>query len=173
MSLDFSHCSLINIDTALRELAQHEVTAEVVEAYVCAMSFRNFDFLAKRLPFTLDLKTNVPMTWDKLVRHAKRKYWLKNPGFGVLVFDATESCGYVRTYRFASPSWPGHPIYLDQYWTQVADEAVLYEILDTQMSKFIFDTWVSYQSKVTELPTEFVNGRRANMAFPHHDGHFR
>ncbi|MYM74996.1 hypothetical protein GTP56_22760 [Duganella sp. FT134W] len=162
MPFDFSRCSLINIDTSLQELAQDEITAEVVDAYVCAMSFRNFDFLEKRLSFVLDLKTNAPSTWDKLVEHAKRKYWLKDAGFGILVFDATESCGYVRTYRFASPSWPGHRIYLDQHWTQVADEATLYEMLDTQMSRSIFDAWVEYQSKIVELPTEFVNGRHAN-----------
>lgn len=162
MLLDFSRCSLINIDTSLEKLAQHEITAEIMDAYVCAMSFRNFDFLDKRLPFILDLKTSVPSTWDKLVAHAKRKYWLKKPGFGVLVFDANESCGYVRTYRFANPSWPGHPVYLDHSWTQVTDEAILYSMLDTQASKSIFDAWVSYQSKVTELPTEFVNGRHAN-----------
>jgi hypothetical protein len=162
MPLSFSHCSLINIDTSLQELDPHEITAEVVDAYVCAMSFKNFDFLEKRLSFVLDLKTNVPSTWDKLMAHAKRKYWLKDPGLGVLVFDANESCGYVRTYRFASPSWPGHSVYLDESWMKVRDEAMLYAMLDTQASKSVFDAWVLYQSKVTELPTEFVNGRHSN-----------
>lgn len=162
MSVEFASCSLINIDSAMDELPNNEVTADLIDTYVCTMSFKNFDFLQRRIPFVLDLKTNKLFTWHMLVAKAKHKYWLKQPGFGILVFDANEASGFIRTYRFSDASWPFHEQYCDASWIQVADEATLYSMLDSPVARSIYDAWFSHRERVTELPTTFVNGRHAN-----------
>lgn len=161
MPNDFSRYRLINIDSMLEELDE-EVGPELIDLYVCTLSFKNFDFLERRLHFVLDLKTDVMSTWTGLVAYSKTKYWLRNPGFGVLVFDAVAASGFIRTYRFAQPGWPGHAAYLDDTWIRVKDEATLYAMLDTPSAKALYDAWFAHQSRVTELPTEFVQGRHAN-----------
>ena len=155
---------LINIDTALSTLSEREITAEVIDAYVCAHAYKNFDGVEKRLPFVMELCTHSHATWQKLIAAAPHRYWDHQRRHGVLVFDASVECGFTRTYRYRPTSGGRHELGDESRWTSLRDEDALYDVLNTVGAKAIFDAWIKHKDSVTELPTEFVTGRLNNTS---------
>lgn len=155
---------LINIDSALSALPRDEITAQVVDAYVSAYAYKNFDGIQKRLPFVLELSTHDLATWKKLVISAPRRYWSRQQNQGILVFDATVDCGFTRTYRYRPRAGLTHKYAAEEIWTILRDEDTLYEVLDMVSARCIFNSWTKHKDAITDLPTEFVTGRLKNTS---------
>lgn len=155
---------LINIDSGLSALAEHEITAQVVDAYVSAYAYKNFDGIQKRLPFVLELCTHELATWQKLIAFAPNRYWIRRQNQGVLVFDATVDCGFTRTYRYRPRAGLAHEQVDESIWTFLRDDDALYEILNTVGARSIFDSWIKHKDGVIELPTELITGRLNNTS---------
>lgn len=155
---------LFNIDSALSPLSDDEISASLIEARISMLAFKNFDFMEKRLPFVLELCTSSESNWSKLIGIAPQRYWIRGLGIGVLVFNAGQDCGYLRTYRLRANSRAAQEKFADATWTQLKDEETLYAMLDTLGAKVVFNAWVDHKTRVTDLPTELVTGRLGNTS---------
>lgn len=93
---------------------------------------------------------------------ARQRYWIKSTDLAILVFDATQDCGYIRTYRYTGGGTYGSSTADQTDWVRVKDEDALYELLNTPGAKAVFAAWNDHKTMVTALPTEFVTGRLKN-----------
>ena len=155
---------LLNIDSAFSPLTLPEITAEIIEARISMLAFKNFDSIEKRLPFVLDLCTHQPRFWQELLIECLDAYSLEREREWVLVFPATVDCGYIRTYRFQPSKSAISPEQYCKCTRKVKDAETLYGILNTADALASFNRWYAAKTKATELPTEFVNGRLANTS---------
>lgn len=156
---------LINVDSSLNALADHEVTGRVIDAIVSAQSFRNFDDIPKRLPHVLELCTKKEHFWRELIAVAAKRYRVRDTGQDVLLFEQSLDCGFLRTFRFKPEPLlaSGSSELLGSHeWVTLANENVLYDLLDCEAAKAVHQAWNDQKTRATDLPTEFVNGRLAS-----------
>lgn len=155
---------LINLDTSLKSLSEGEITGEVIDAYICSLSFKNFDSVNKRLPFLVESCTHIEANWRKLIPLANKHIWVRDTQSGVLVFHANNDCGCIRTYRLREKPGIKQSNLVSESWVQVKDEDVLYEMLNTPAARAVFSAWVEHKTRATEMPTVMVNGRLKNTS---------
>ncbi|MEN5064055.1 MULTISPECIES: hypothetical protein [Achromobacter] len=155
---------LINIDSALNALPKADVTAEIIEARISSLAFKNFDSVEKRLRFMLEFCTHEPSFWIKLAEICAAAYFLKAEREWVLVFPATIDCGYMRSYRFQPRNLAASPQQYCRNILLLPNSEALYELVDTPAAHHVFDEWHKAKTKATELPTELVSGRLANTS---------
>jgi hypothetical protein len=156
---------LVNVDSSLNALADHDVTGRIIDAIVSVYSFRNFDEIPKRLPHVLELCTKKEHFWRELIAVAARRYRVRDTGQEVLLFEQSPECGFLRTFRFRpEPSWALSSLELadGHEWVTLANEGVLYDLLDCATAKAVHQAWNDQKTRATDLPAEFVNGRLAN-----------
>ena len=158
--LGHKNFALINIDSACKIDA--EITGKTIDAYICSMSFKNFDDIKKRFPFLFECCTYNKSNWLKLIPCADTRVWIKNLQTGVLIFDANEECGYVRTYRFLANNEAN--IKPNESWVSVKNEAVLYDILNTPTANAVFSSWIEHKNRVTEMSAVMCGGRLQNTS---------
>lgn len=156
---------LINIDSSLNALADHKVTGRIIDARVSMHSFRTFDEVPKRLPHVLELCTGKEHFWRELILVAAKRYRVKSTGQDVLLFEQSLDCGFIRTFRFR-PELPwasgAADLGVGHEWITLANEDVLYNMLDGGAAKAVHKAWNDQKTRATDLPTEFVNGRLVN-----------
>ncbi|MCV3278395.1 hypothetical protein [Aeromonas hydrophila] len=155
---------LLVIDKNYESLSDTEVTAEVMDSYICMMSINMLDF-PKRKEHILELVTHKIQYWERLIKEADELFWLNNEGRGWAVFYPSQDCGYTRIYRF-KPS-KEHDLRRNKpwdigSWRSVQSEASLLDILNTVEYREIFKNWKTHQLKVNSVPTEFSEGRLSN-----------
>ncbi len=155
---------LLSIDKNYESLNDSQVSAEVIDSYICVMSFNFLDF-SKRKEHILELVTHKLSYWERLIRKANELYWLKNEGRGWAVFLPNQDCGFTRIYRF-KPS-KEHDIRRETPWNtgnwkHIQSEMTLLSILDTIEYSTIFKNWKVHQLNVNSVPTEFAEGRLSN-----------
>lgn len=157
---------LLSIDKNYEYLSDAEVTAEVMDSYICMMSLNMLD-LPKRKEHILELVTHKLQYWERLIGEANELFWLKKEGRGWAVFYPNQDCGYTRIYRY-KPS-KDHDIRRDKpwdigSWKYIQSELSLLNILNSVEYSEIFKNWKSHQLKVNTVPTEFAGGRISNTA---------
>lgn len=155
---------LFNVDSALHPLTEAEISAEVIDARICMLSFKNFDFIERMLPHVLEVCTHSEESWRKLVALADKRYWLRSQEEGVLVFEPNRDCGCLRTYRFRGnhrQTLANHP---DASWTFIKNEQTLYEVIDSPAFRVVYSAWVDHQNRVMKMPTVLVTGRLENTS---------
>lgn len=123
--------------------------------------FRNFDFVAKRLPFLVECSTRDPFIWLRLVDFASDRYWICEAVEGVAVYAATDHCGCIRTYRF-NVNHAARAQQWDRKWLSLPNEQALYAKLNTPASRAVFDSWHHWSSQSTEATTTLAEGRFKN-----------
>lgn len=160
------HIPPLVIDKNYESLSDTEVTAEVMDSYICMMSLNILDF-PKRKEHILELVTYKIQYWERLVKEADELFWLKNEGRGWAAFYPNQDCGYTRIYRY-KPS-KDHDIRRDKpwdigSWRNVQSEASLLDILNTVEYCETFKNWKAHQLKINSAPTEFAEGRLSNTA---------
>ena len=151
---------LFNVDSIAEEVTGDQ-RAATIDLCVASLAFKNFDFVAKRLPFLVECSTYDPFTWLQLVDCAAERYWIREAVEGVAVYAATDHCGCIRTYRFNV----NHPARAQQWgrkWISLPNEQALYNKLDTPVSRAVFNSWHFWQSQSTELATTRAEGRFKN-----------
>lgn len=156
---------LINIDTRMNTLQQHEVTASVVDAYVVAYAF-NLVEMERSVPFVLSLVTHNEDLWLKLLEACGWACWMRREGCGVAVFEPDSTCGATRVYQWTPQRdqrkyYPGpHPVSIA--WKVVDSETRLIALLDSQDRPKKYEEWVAHQTQALALPTQLAEGRIAN-----------
>ncbi|WP_342324254.1 hypothetical protein AAEY27_07245 [Kosakonia sp. BYX6] len=150
---------LINVDSFIEGLPAEKRDAQIADLAIASLAFRNFDCFPRRKPFILDCVTDDPLLWEKLCDAANRRYWVKATRESLLLFDATPLCGCLRTYRIRQPSLTDSP---RQGWTQVASEAVLYNMLDTPANRAVWQYWTEATARQTAHATGLAEGRMSN-----------
>jgi len=153
-----------NIDSVLEESGDISVNAKTIDAYAVALSFKNFDFVEKRLPFLLECSTRRVDYWEALVEECNVIYLIRDTNTAVLVFLQTCDSGCIRTYRLRGKQSYKSEQALHAKAVLIWDEDTFYRILDTESARFVFQAWHEQKSRATELPTELVNGRMANTS---------
>lgn len=157
---------LLSIDKNYESLSDAEVTAQVMDGYICVMSLNLLDF-PKRKEHILELVTHKLHYWERLIREADELFWLKKEGRGWAAFYPNQDCGYTRVYRY-KPS-KDHDIRRDKpwdvgSWRLIQSETSLIDILNTVEYSEIFKNWKTHQIKVNSTPTEFAEGRLSNTS---------
>ena len=152
---------ILNIDSKFQTLLDDQVTARLIDTDVSMYAFGNFNEIEKRKEFVLDLSTKNKLYWKKLIEAASRRYWLSNANHGVVIFEQSIDCGYIRTYRFSGVV-DDVGSSADVQWTRLRDENALYEILDSPDARLVFSSWCAHKDEVNNLPTVFVKGRLQN-----------
>jgi hypothetical protein len=155
-----SEWRLFNVDSLVEELAGDQ-SASTIDLCVASLAFRNFDFVAKRLPFLVECSTRDPFTWLRLVDFASERYWIREADEGVAVYAATDHCGCIRTYRF-NLNHAARAQMWDRKWMSLPNEQALYAKLDTPASRAVFDAWHYWSSQSTEATTMLAEGRFKN-----------
>lgn len=61
---------LFNIDSLIQELKGEAPDGPTIDLYVASLAFKNFDFVAKRLPFVIESVTHEALIWRELVQIA-------------------------------------------------------------------------------------------------------
>jgi len=156
---------LISIDTSLKALPRHEVTAAVADAYVAAYAF-NLVEMERSVPFIISLVTHDEDLWLQLLVACQWTCWLRSEGCGVAVFEPDSACGATRVYQWTPH--PGqrrlypapHPANLD--WKAVDSETQLIALLDLQDRPKKYEEWAAHQAQTLALPTQFAEGRMEN-----------
>ncbi|MGH8601250.1 MAG: toxin-antitoxin system TumE family protein [Gammaproteobacteria bacterium] len=151
---------LFNIDTLLAEIDGPQPDASTMDLYVAALSYKNFDFIERRLPFVVESVTHNLETWRKLVAAAPQKYWTQRNQEGVVIYPQTDHCGCLRSYRYRG-RLPGVQA-LSSEWVTVADCRALYSILNTAAAKGVYDAWYEWMSVDTREATDLADGRFEN-----------
>jgi len=155
---------LVNVDDFAKDLdCDDEEMAATLDICVAALAYKNFEFLNQRYPFVIECRTNDPLLWLQLVKAADRRYWIANAADGVAVFDATEHCGCLRTYRLGQPS-DRRVGAVGENWVSVRDEAALCSLLDTPAARGVYKAWHEWATKSTADASEFAEGRNANTS---------
>jgi hypothetical protein len=155
---------LFNVDSSLAPLTEAEVNAAIIDARVSMLSFKNFDFMEKRLHFVLECVTYTHSYWLSLAKACDQSFTIRRDGSTILVFPQTVDCGCIRTYRFRPSSAGRLPHNLTVEARALPNEEALYELLDTLSARQVFDAWHQAKTKATDLPTEFVEGRMTNTS---------
>jgi hypothetical protein len=155
---------LLSIDKNYESLNDAEVTAKVMDSYICVMSLNMLDF-PKRKEHILELVTHKIQYWERLIQEANELFWLKNESRGWAVFYPNQDCGYTRIYRY-KPS-KDHDIRRDKpwgigTWRHIQSEVSLLDILNSVEYSEIFKNWKAHQLEVNTVPTEFADGRISN-----------
>jgi hypothetical protein len=155
---------LLSIDKNYEALNDAEVTAKVIDSYICVMSLNMLEF-PKRKEHILELVTHKLQYWERLIKEADELFWLNNEGRGWAAFYPSQDCGYTRIYRY-KPS-KEHDIQRDKpwgigSWRHIQSEASLLDILDRVEYSEIFKNWKAHQLKVNSVATEFAEGRLSN-----------
>lgn len=156
-----SEWRLFNVDSLVEELAGGDQSASTIDLYVASLAFRNFNFVAKRLPFLVECSTRDPFTWLRLVDFASERYWIRDALEGVVVCAATEHCGCIRTYRF-NVNHAARAQQWDRKWISLPNEQALYAKLNTPASRAVFDSWHYWISQSTEATATLAEGRLKN-----------
>lgn len=158
----FMRFPLINIDTAFEPLSDAEVTGKLIDARVSMLAYKNFDSVPRRFPFVLELCTSKDAYWMRLLPIASRRFWIKQHDAGVLVFDQTVDCGFIRTFRHKKSGRAPSRGFDGLAWTVLPTEEDLYRVLESDAAKAVHLAWSNHKRSITELPTEFVDGRLSN-----------
>jgi len=155
---------LFSIDTAFHPLKDEEVTGELIEVRISSMSFKNFDFLEKKVSFVLECVTEKPYFWKLLSSSAEKIFFCKKESSTILYFNQTVDCGYIKLYRFRPSA--NALLYLDEtvHASEILSEEYLYNLIDTESARYVFKAWNEHKERVTSLPTEFVEGRMKNTS---------
>jgi hypothetical protein len=155
---------LLSIDKNYLALDDDQVTAGVIDGYICLYSFNALNH-PKRKEHILELVTHNSSYWERIINAADELYWLKNEGRGWAVFLPRQDCGFIRMYKF-KPSKNQDIQRLMPWnigeWKHVQSESVLLGILDSLEYVTIFNGWKCHQTKVNKVPTEFAEGRLSN-----------
>ena len=94
---------------------------------------------------------------------ASKRYWIPEKNEGVAVYDATEHCGCIRTYRLNVD----HPVRAQKWgreWVVLQNERALYTLLDTASAQAIFNSWHHWTTRANENATALAEGRFKNTA---------
>ncbi|UDL05988.1 hypothetical protein J2887_04270 [Marinobacter sp. CA1] len=155
---------LLSIDKNYEALEDSQVTAKVMDCYICAMSLNLLEF-PKRKEHILELVTHRFSYWERLINGADKLYWLKAEGRGWAVFLPNQDCGFTRIYRF-KPS-KEHDIRRDSPWDMgdwktIQSEEPLLDVLSSIEYVSIFKHWKDHRLEVNSVPTEFAEGRLSN-----------
>ena len=155
-------------DEFAEQMAEEETTGDRLDACISAIAFKTLDFMPKRLPFVLELVTRKRYVWQAVLDAADERYWCKQEASGVALYRSNENCGYERLYFYShndGAAFRQRPTTLD--WKSISSLDVLYAQLDTAAARHVFSAWMAYRTKVTELPTVFVNGKLTNTDVHH------
>lgn len=152
---------LFDIDSMLEEAGTPDLPGETIDLWVSALAYKNFDFVEKRRPFLVECRTYNPDTWQRIIEVASKRYWIVDAGEGVVVFDPTNHCGCVRTYRFGCAN-PSTSVHRKWEWCRISSEDSLYSMLDTPGARGIFDAWHKWTTQQTQKATDLADGRRRN-----------
>lgn len=155
---------LINIDSAFSPLSESEVTAEIIEARVKSLSFKNFDEYKGLNDFIIDLCTCIERFWRLLACACSTIYFVQQEKKYVLVFGQSNDCGCIRTYTTChSASFDATPDhnFPVKTLTSLAD---LYKTMDTEAARTVYARWIRQQEEATKLPMELVTGRMSNTS---------
>lgn len=153
---------LLNIDTALKPLSEHEVTAEIIDARVKSLSFKNLDDCKGPYAFAIDCCTCTEAYWLMLVGACSTAYFARKEKKYVLVFEQSSDCGCIRTYTTCHAASFTVNSQCDLQAKPVASVTDIYMILDTEAVRTVYARWIDQQEEATKLPTEFVTGRLSN-----------
>jgi hypothetical protein len=149
-------------DELTDQMSFEDITGERVDACVRALSFKNLDFVPKRLAFVLELVTRRTWVWTALLNAANERYWFTQESCAAALYEAEPDCGYVRLYFLQEEQMRLWRRPQGSRWTTLPNLDALYLQLDTQAALHVHQAWVQHQSQVTELPTVFVEGRMNN-----------
>lgn len=157
---------LLSIDKNYEALSDAEITARVIDGYICVTSLNILEF-PKRKEHVLELVTHKFQYWEKLIKEADELFWLNNEGRGWAAFYPNQDCGYTRIYRY-KPS-EEHDIRRNRpwgigSWRHIQSESSLLDILDGVEYSETFKNWKAHQLKINLVPTEFAEGRLSNTA---------
>lgn len=61
---------LFNIDSLVSQASAETPLADFIDLAVASLAFKNFDFVAKRLPLLVECSTRDPSVWLQLVDRA-------------------------------------------------------------------------------------------------------
>jgi len=151
---------LFNLDSLLEEIDGPRPDASTMDLYVAALSYKNFDFIEWRLPFVVESVTYNLETWRKLVTAAPLKYWIQKNQEAVVIYQQTDHCGCLRSYRYRG-GLPGVKA-LSSEWVTVADSRTLYTILNTATAAGVYDAWFEWMNVSTREATDLADGRFEN-----------
>lgn len=151
---------LFNLDSLLAELGNQVFDASSIDLYVASLSYKNFDFIERRLPFVVESVTYDLDVWRRLVAAAPLKYWIQSNQEGVVVYPQTDHCGCLRSYRYRGgfPAVKG----LSSIWVTVADSQTLYGALNTPETRGVYDAWSQWMAVCTREATDLADGRYKN-----------
>lgn len=138
----------------------------MIDLCVASLAFKNFDFVAKRLPFLIECSTRDPLTWLRLLDAATDRYWILGESEGVAVYGATDHCGCIRTYRLTI----NHAARAQQWgrnWVVLPAIQELYSRLDTATARAVFDAWHHRTSLSTQEASALAEGRLQNTTVAH------
>ncbi len=156
---------LIGIDSSLKTLPRHEVTALIADAYVVEHSF-NFIKMDRSVPFVISLVTHDEHLWLQLLAACQWPCWMRREGCGVAVFEPDSTCGATRVYQWTPQEGQRRcyptPQPADVAWKSVDSEAQLIALLDLQDRPKKYEEWVMHQTKTLAMPTQLADGRMAN-----------
>jgi hypothetical protein len=158
---------LFNIDSLIQELKGEAPDGPTIDLYIASLAFKNFDFVAKRLPFVIESVTHEEVIWQKLVQTAPLKFWIRDTQEAVLVFMQTEHCGCLRTYRFERERGiaANEVDVLD--WITLPTTRALYDRLNTQAAISVHQAWHTWMTQTTLEPTALAEGRFQNTSVSH------
>ncbi|MDZ4019281.1 hypothetical protein [Pseudomonas sichuanensis] len=151
---------LFNLDSLLDQMEGPITEYSRIDLFISAISFRNFDFVERRLSFARENVTYKFEIWSLLAEAAPLKYWIKDKKEGVLIYPQSDFCGCVRTYRYRGSPFDVKAMHPD--WVTVADTRTLYSILDTPSAHSIYDSWHQWMTSTTKEATDLAEGRFAN-----------
>ncbi|MDX9670866.1 MULTISPECIES: hypothetical protein [unclassified Pseudomonas] len=155
---------LIKIDRGMDAIPADEVTAELIDTWVCSKAFDFLKAVPSRISFVLELSVHKEAFWKRLVALAPRRYWINSQQAGVLVFDANQDCGCLRTYRLTTGETHDELAFTNKPWIKLQSEEELYKLLDTPTGKHVFEAWQDHTRKILSMPIQFVEGRLANTS---------
>ena len=154
---------LFNVDDMVEALSDSDPVGPTIDLYVASLAYKNFDFISKRLPHVVECSTYNPFTWLQMLDSASERYWIQEKNEGVAVYDATEHCGCLRTYRLNVD----HPVRAQQWerkWVVLPNEMALYSLLDTVSAQTIFNAWHHWTTHANLHATALAEGRFKNTS---------
>lgn len=155
---------LFNLDSALEPLNESEVSSAIIDARISSLSYKNLDFVEKRLPFLIECSTRNSRYWSMLTESCERIYIFKEDVDAVLIFPQTTDCGCVRTYRLRPARKMDLSKHLERKTSVLQNEEVMYKLIDTEANNHIYKEWLKHNDSVHELPMELVSGRIENTS---------
>jgi hypothetical protein len=75
-----SEWRLFNVDSIVEGCPEPERTALTIDLCVASLAYKNFDFVAKRLPFVVECSTRDTIIWQRLIDGATERYWIRCAG---------------------------------------------------------------------------------------------